>query len=40
MMKIPLNIFNILKLYEEEEEAPPMRVVRAGATAGAEELER
>jgi hypothetical protein len=39
MVKIPLNIFSITELCEEEEEAPPLRVVRAGATAGAEELE-
>jgi hypothetical protein len=39
MVKIPLNIFSIPELYEEEEEAPPLWVVRAGATAGAEELE-
>jgi hypothetical protein len=39
MEKMPLNIFSIPELYEEEEEAPPLRVVRAGATAGVEELE-
>jgi hypothetical protein len=35
MAKIPQNIFKKLDLeLEEEEEAPPLRVVRVGATTG------
>jgi hypothetical protein len=40
MAKIPLNIFSIPELYEEEKKAPPLWVVRAGATTGVEELEQ
>jgi hypothetical protein len=34
MVKIPWNIFSILEPCTEEEEAPPLRVEREGATIG------
>jgi hypothetical protein len=34
MVKIPQNIFKKPELELEEEEAPPLRVMRVGATAG------
>jgi hypothetical protein len=37
MVKIPQNIFKIPKLALEEDEAPPLWVVREGVTAGEEE---
>jgi hypothetical protein len=40
MAKIHLNIFRIPMLELEVEEAPPLWVVREGATAGVEELAR
>jgi hypothetical protein len=36
MAKIPLNIFKKPELALEVEEAPPLRVVRVGATSGGE----
>jgi hypothetical protein len=39
MTKIPQNIFKKPELELEEEEAPPLQVVRVGATArGGEEM--
>jgi hypothetical protein len=38
MAKIRRNIFKKLELELEEEEAPPARLVRVGATAGGEEV--